>query len=84
MAATTQLRSAGLKAIVQPAQAQKEESVASHLTGRLIQITLAVYLLPALIAVIVVGGAGICLLKFGQLLGDPIQRSLDYLLASER
>jgi serine kinase of HPr protein (carbohydrate metabolism regulator) len=84
MAVTTQLRYTHPKEIVQLAQAQEDESVASHLAGRLIQITLAIYLLPALMAVFVVGGVGICLLKFGQLLTGPIQRSVEYLLASER
>jgi hypothetical protein len=82
MDATTQLRSGHSKSIVQSIQVQAKESVASHPAGRLIQITLALYLLPALMAVILVGGAGICLLKFGQLLTGPVQRSLDYLLAS--
>jgi hypothetical protein len=82
MGVTTQLERS--KAIVQLTQVQEEESVNSHLAGRLIQITLAVYLLPALMAVIVVGGAGICLLKFGQLFTGLVQTSLGYLLASER
>jgi hypothetical protein len=51
--------------IAQQAQTPEDDSIASHLAGRLIQITLALYLLPALMAVFVVGGAGICLLKVG-------------------
>jgi hypothetical protein len=77
MALTTQLRSARSKAIVQLAQASDEESSVSRLAGRLIQITLALYLLPALLAVLVVGGIGIFILKFSQLLTTLTKGSLN-------
>jgi hypothetical protein len=77
MALTTQLRPTRSKAIVQLALASNEESSASRLAGRLIQITLALYLLPALLAVLVVGGAGIFILKFSQLLTSPTKGSLN-------
>ena len=78
MALTTQLRPAPPKAIVQlAAQSSDEESSVSRLAGRLIQITLALYLLPALLAVVVVGGIGIFLLKFSQLLSTPTKGSLN-------
>ena len=76
MALTTQLRPTRSKAIVQLAQTLDEESSVSRLAGRLIQITLALYLLPALLAVLVVGGIGIFILKFSQLLTTPTKGSL--------
>ena len=78
MALTTQLRSARSEAVVQlAAQAWEEECSASRLAGRLIQITLALYLLPALLAVLVVGGIGIFILKFSQLLTTPTKGSFN-------
>jgi hypothetical protein len=77
MALTTQLRSACSKAMIQRAQASDEEPSVSRLAGRLIQITLALYLLPALLAVLVVGGIGIFILKFSQLLTTPTKGSLN-------
>ena len=77
MAVMTQLPPARSKTIVQLSQALEEQSVVSHLAGRLIQVTLALYLLPALLAVLVVGGTGSFVLTFSQLLTNPIKRSLD-------
>ena len=77
MVLTTQLRSARSKAIIQLSQASGEESSVSRLAGRLIQITLALYLLPALLAVLVVGGIGIFILKFSQLLTTLTKGSLN-------
>ena len=71
MAVMTQLRSASSTAILQQAESSEQQSVVSHLAGRLIQITLAFYLLPALLAVLVIGGMGILILKVGQLLTGP-------------
>lgn len=77
MAAMTQLSSARSQAVVQLAWATEEESAVSHLAGRLIQISLALYLLPALLAVLVVGGVGILILKLSQLLTGSVRRLLD-------
>jgi hypothetical protein len=77
MAVTTQLRSASSKAFGQLAQASEEESSMSRRAGRLIQISLALYLLPALLAVLVVGGVGIFILKFSQLLTGSAKGSLN-------
>ena len=76
MALTTQLRPTRSKAIIQLAQTLDEESSISRLAGRLIQITLALYLLPALLAVLLVGGIGIFIFKFSQLLTTSTKRSL--------
>ena len=77
MAMMTQLRSAGSKAIVRLAEPSDEESLISHLAGRSIQVTLALYLLPALLAVLVVGGIGILIVKISQLLTGSIEKSAD-------
>jgi hypothetical protein len=74
MALMAQLRSARPTSIVQPAK-QSDESVVAHVAGRLIQITLALYLLPALLIVLAVGGIGIFIIKTSQLITGPVKRS---------
>jgi hypothetical protein len=49
-------------------------SVISDLMGRLIQTTLALYLVPALLIVLLVGGIGMLILTARRLLTGPIQR----------
>jgi len=63
MTTMTQLRSVRSKVVVQLTGPADHHSVPSHLAGRLIQITLALYLLPAFLIVLMVGGAGILVLK---------------------
>lgn len=77
MAMTSQLPSARSRAIVQLAQTSEEESVFSHLAGRLIQITLALYLLPALLAVLAIGGVGIFILKFSRFFSGSLKMPVD-------
>jgi hypothetical protein len=67
MTTMTQLRSASSQEVVQVPGLLEERSVVRHLAGRLIQITLALYLLPALLIVLVVGGVGILALMVSQL-----------------
>ena len=63
-----QLRSVDSNAIISvPAE---EHSGLYYLAGRLIQITLVLYLLPALLVVLVVGAAGLLALKIGRILKD--------------
>jgi hypothetical protein len=45
-------------------------------TGRLIQIALALYLIPALLVVLAVGGLGMLILGFARLLTGPVRGSL--------
>jgi hypothetical protein len=71
----TQLTSTWSKAIVQLPQISEDRSLITHLAGRLIQITLALYLLPALLAVLVVGGVGIFAIKFSQIVAKSIKAS---------
>jgi hypothetical protein len=44
--------------------------------GRLIQMTLALYLIPALVIVLVVGSVGILVLTVGRLFLGPIPKSI--------
>jgi hypothetical protein len=75
MSVMTQLRCTPSEAIAHLAEPSEEQSVVSHLAGRLIQIILALYLLPALMVVLVVGGVGIFILKISHILTGPIERS---------
>jgi hypothetical protein len=69
MATTTQLQSVrSANTSVQLLKPLDDHTVSYHFTGRLIQITLAVYLLPAFLVVAVVGGLGILILKMNQLI----------------
>jgi hypothetical protein len=67
MTMMTQLRSASSQAVVRITRPSEKHSVVSRLAGRLIQITLALYLLPALLIVVVVGGVGILALMVSRL-----------------
>jgi hypothetical protein len=75
MTTITRLRSLRSNAVIQLPEPVDKDSDPYHLVGRMIQITLAVYLLPALFIVLVVGGAGILVLKIGRILTDLFERS---------
>jgi hypothetical protein len=51
-------------------------SVARDYPGRLIQIALALYLIPALLGVLVVGSVGIMVVGVGRLLISPVRGTL--------
>jgi hypothetical protein len=72
-----QPRSARLRAITRVSNIGDKRSSNSDLAGRLIQMALAFYLIPALLIVLVVGGVGILVLTVGRLFTGPIQRSVD-------
>ena len=72
----TQPRSAHLRAVTRVSKAMDDRSVNSDLAGRLIQMALALYLVPALLIVLVVGGVGMLVLTVGRLFTGPIQRSV--------
>jgi hypothetical protein len=63
MTTMTQLQSVHLEGVGQFAGPVDHDSVPYHLVGRLIQITLALYLLPAFLVVLMVGAVGILVLK---------------------
>jgi len=65
MAILTELGSRPSKELVHLANPSVQEPVLSHLAGRLIQVTLAFYLLPAVLVVLAVGGLGMLILKVG-------------------
>jgi hypothetical protein len=75
MTMITRLRSASSSAVIQIPEPVDKDSVLYHVVGRMIQITLALYLLPALLVVLMVGGAGILVLKIGRILTDLFERS---------
>jgi hypothetical protein len=77
MAVMTHLRPTPSKTLVRMAEAPEEQSVVTYLAGRLIQITLALYLLPAFLVVLLVGGGGILLIRISHLLTGAIERSAD-------
>jgi hypothetical protein len=63
MTAMTRLRSVRSDTVVELAGPADHYSALYYFTGRLIQITLALYLLPAFLIVLTVGGVGILVLK---------------------
>jgi hypothetical protein len=75
MTTMTRLRSVSSSVVIQIPEPVDKDSVLYHVVGRMIQITLALYLLPALLVVLMVGGAGILVLKIGRILADLFERS---------
>ena len=75
MTTITRLRSVSSSVVIQIPEPVDKDSVLYHVVGRMIQITLALYLLPALLVVLMVGGAGILVLKIGRILADLFERS---------
>jgi len=73
---TTHQQSAGLQTVTRMSKLVDNRSVKRDLAGRLIQIALALYLVPALLVVLVVGGVGMLVLTVGRLFSGPIQRSV--------
>lgn len=63
MTTMTQLRSVRSDAVLELAAPANHLAVLYHCVGRLIQITLALYLLPAFLVVLAVGGIGILVLN---------------------
>ena len=76
MTTMTQLRSMCSNVVVQLREPADEHSVLYHLAGRLIQITLALYLLPAFLILLVVAGVGMLALRIGRILADLVGNSL--------
>jgi len=72
----TQARSARLRAVTRDSENVDIRSDRSDLAGRLIQMALALYLVPAFLVVLVVGGAGMLVLTMSRLFTGPIQRSV--------
>ena len=76
MTTMTQLRSVCSNVVVQLREPADEHSILYHIAGRLIQITLALYLLPAFLILLVVAGVGMLALRIGRILTDLVGNSL--------
>ena len=70
----TQQRSVRLHAVTQVPSSVDTGSVGSELAGRSIQMALALYLVPALLIVLLVGGVGMLVLMVGRLFTGPVHR----------
>jgi hypothetical protein len=68
--------SARLRPIAWLSASQGSRRVASDHAGRLIQIALALYLIPGLLVVLAVGGVGMMVLVVGRLVTGPIREPL--------
>ena len=72
----TEQRSARLRPVARLSVSQDRRPVVSDHAGRLIQIALALYLIPALLVVLAVGGAGMMVLVVGRLVIGPVREPL--------
>jgi hypothetical protein len=72
----TEQRSARLQPIAQLSASRDRRSVACDCAGRFIQIALALYLIPALLVVLAVGGVGMMVLVIGRLVTGPVREPL--------
>ena len=77
MTIVTQLRPVSSSVVIQSEQPVRDDLVPHCLAGRMIQITLALYLLPALLIVLMVGGTGLLVLKISRVLKVLFERSAD-------
>jgi hypothetical protein len=64
---TTQQRSMGLRAVARGPEAMGQRPARTAWLGRLIQVALALYLTPALLVVLLVGGIGMLVLAVARL-----------------
>ena len=74
MTTTTQFQSVRVNTVAHLPKPVDRHAVSHHLVGRLIQITLTLYLLPAFLVVLVVGGVGIVVLKIDRVLTNLFAR----------
>jgi hypothetical protein len=75
MVMITQSRFARFRATARTCTATSEPPSDRNLGGRLIQIALAIYLLPALLVVLVVGAVGMLVIAVGRLFAGPFGQS---------
>ena len=71
----TQSRPVRLLPVTSMSEFRDKRSVGSNLTGRLIQVILVLYLIPALGIVLMVGGMGMLVLAIGRIFTGPIHRA---------
>ena len=72
----TEQRSARLRPSARLSASPDRRSGANDHTGRFIQIALALYLIPALLVVLAVGGVGMTVLVIGRLVTGPVREPL--------
>jgi len=72
----TEPRSARLRVVTPVSKVMDNRLAGRDWAGRLIQMALALYLIPALLIVLIVGGMGMLVLTVGRLFTGPIQRSV--------
>jgi hypothetical protein len=72
----TQQRSVRMKHVARPSILFKRRSTASERLARLLQIALALYLMPVLLVVLVVGGIWMLIFSCVRLLKCPVRASL--------
>jgi hypothetical protein len=72
----TEQRSPRFRTIAPLATFQDRHPVACEHVGRVIQIALALYLVPALLVVLAVGGVGMIVLLVGRLVAGPVHEPL--------
>lgn len=77
MTTMTQLGSVRSNEVLELPKSTGKDSVPYYLAGRVIQITLAVYLLPAFLIILMVGGVGILVLKIGRIFANLFERSAE-------
>jgi hypothetical protein len=70
MTTLTHFQSVRVNAVAQLPEPADNHAPLLHLVGRLIQIALSLYLLPAFLVVLVVSGVGIVVLKIDRILTD--------------
>jgi hypothetical protein len=66
---STQLRALRIRPGIPPRRASAQGTDRVSVRGRILQATLAVYLIPALLVVLLVGGIGLLILAVGQAVG---------------
>jgi hypothetical protein len=72
----TEQPAARSRAAIRTSKAMDKRLDGSDVAGRLIQMVLALYLIPALLIVLVIGGVGILAVTVGRLFMGPMPRSV--------
>ena len=72
----TQSRPVRLQPVTRMSESRDKRSIGSDLTSRLIRVILALYLIPALAIVLMVGGMGMLVLAAARLFTGPAHRAV--------
>lgn len=71
----TRSRLMRVRPVARISESAGKRSAGGNFTGRLIQVILAVYLIPALMIVLIVGGIGMLVLSVSRYFSGPIHRA---------